>query len=66
MKAKIVTMPSCPKCESLRAMCPDTTAVDVDMPTLLAFAKQIDVRAMPFLVISGEPDELAKIVKEVQ
>ena len=63
MIVKIISMPSCPKCQSLRDMCQDTTAIDVDMPTLLAFAKQVDVRSMPFLVVAGEPAELAKIVE---
>ena len=66
MEAKIVTMTGCHKCRTLKDLCPDTQCVEgIDESVLLAFARAANLRSLPFLVISGEPDELAKIIKSM-
>lgn len=63
MIAKIATMPGCSKCQMLKDMCPDTEAVELDQATLLAFARAVGIQSMPFVVLIGEPHELAKVIK---
>lgn len=63
MIAKIATMSGCSKCQMLKDMCPDTEAVELDQATLLAFARAVGIQSMPFVVLIGEPHELAKVIK---
>ena len=63
MIAKIITMPGCTKCRMLKDMCPDTEAVELDQATLLSFARAAGIQSMPFVVLIGEPQELAKVIK---
>lgn len=63
MVAKIITMQGCSKCRMLKDMCPDTEAVEVDQAALLAFAREAGIASMPFVVVLGEPHELANVLK---
>lgn len=63
MEIKIVTIPDCSKCKMLKAENPETPTVEVNLPSLLVFAQQTGIKSMPFLIVTGEPTELSKIIK---
>lgn len=67
MKHIIVGMENCPKCKMLKEQNPDSVYIDFkgdDMLTLLAFARIVDVKSMPFVISVGETNELSKVVKQ--
>lgn len=67
MKHIIVGMENCPKCKMLKEQNPDAVYIDFkgdDMLTLLAFARIVDVKSMPFVISVGETNELSKVVKQ--
>ena len=66
MTPKIITMPGCSKCRMLKDMCPDVEAIELDQATLLAFARTVGIQSMPFVVLVGEPHELAQAIKNDQ
>lgn len=63
MITKIITMPGCTKCRMLKDICPDTEAIELDQAALLSFARAAGIQSMPFVVLVGEPQELAKVIK---
>ena len=64
MKNIVISMNNCQKCESLKAMCPDAEFIKVDPAEILQFARLVGIQSMPFVVVQGEPSELAKILGE--
>lgn len=63
MKQIIVSMENCQKCETLKAIVPDAECVVVQPAEILQFAKLVGIQSMPFVVITGEPHELANKIK---
>ena len=66
MKQIIVGMENCPKCKMLKEQNPEAVYIDFkgdDMLTLLAFARIIDIKSMPFIITVGEANELNKVLK---
>lgn len=66
MQAKIITMPMCSKCRSLKDACPDTECIELDQAEILEFARKVGIRSMPFVILIGEPGELTQVVKGIQ
>ena len=64
MKNIVISMNNCQKCESLKAVCPDAEFIKVDPAEILQFARLVGIQSMPFVVSTGEPHELAKIIGE--
>lgn len=67
MKKYIISMPQCQKCKMLKAQNPDIEVVefDVNLNDLVNFARGVGIKSMPFIVITGEPEELdAELKKE--
>ena len=64
MKATIISIANCHKCNTLKTLCPDTDAVTMQPAELLPFARAVGLREMPFVVISGDVEELSKLLKE--
>ncbi|MFQ6703558.1 MAG: hypothetical protein ACLRFP_00540 [Alphaproteobacteria bacterium] len=62
MRKIIVSMENCQKCEMLKAQCPDAEVVKADPSELLQFARLVGIQSMPFLVVTGEPQELGTIL----
>lgn len=56
-------MENCQKCEMLKAQCPDAEVVKAEPSELLQFARLVGIQSMPFLVVTGEPQEIATILK---
>lgn len=63
MKKTIISIENCQKCAMLKAMAPDTESVVLQPDELLQFARAVGIKGMPFVVITGEPQELANELK---
>lgn len=63
MRKIIISMENCQKCEMLKAQCPDAEVVKADPSELLQFARLVGIQNMPFVVVTGEPQELAEMLK---
>ncbi len=64
MRKIICGIPECSKCKMLKMSCPDTELVELDPLDLLNFAKAVGIKSVPFIVITGEPDELSGVLKQ--
>lgn len=63
MKATIVGIPGCSKCKMLSTQFPDVNYVVPDQNVLLAFARAIGVQSLPIVVLTGDQDELASVLR---
>lgn len=63
MKKIIISMENCQKCAMLKQMAPDVDAVVVKPSEILQFAQLVGIKSMPFVVLTGEPHELADAIK---
>ena len=63
MRKIIVSMENCQRCEMLKAQCPDAEVVKAEPSELLQFARLVGIQSMPFLVVTGELNELAEVLK---
>lgn len=64
MQKIIVSMPGCSKCTMLKNQCPTTASHDVPQDVLMAFARAVGIKSMPFVVTIGDPQELEHDIKE--
>lgn len=63
MRKIILSQQGCSKCKSLSAQCPDADVVILEPKELLSFARLLNIQSLPIVVLTGEPDELAKVLK---
>lgn len=63
MRKIIISIENCQKCEMLKAQCPDAEVVKAEPSELLQFARLVGIQDMPFLVVTGETNDLAKVLK---
>lgn len=56
-------MNNCQKCEMLKAQCPDAEVVEMPADKLLMLARELDIKSLPILLLTGEPQELAGVLK---
>lgn len=63
MRKIILSMPGCSRCKSLAAQCPDAEVVEMKQELLLALARELDIRSLPIVVLTGEPQELVEKLK---
>lgn len=63
MRKIIISMENCSKCKTLAEQCPGAEVVKADPSELLQFARLVGIQSMPFVVCTGEPQELAEILK---
>lgn len=64
MRKIIISQPGCSRCKMLHEQVPDTEVVEIKQELLLALARELDIRSLPIVVLTGEPQELANILKE--
>jgi len=64
MRKIILSQPGCSKCKSLSALCPDAEVVELPMESLLSFARQLNIKSLPIVVMTGELEELAQKIKD--
>ena len=55
----IASKDGCSKCNMLKTMVPDAKVYELDPKDIVAFARLCGVSSIPFVVTTGEPDELA-------
>lgn len=63
MKKIIISIENCSKCNTLKTLAPDVDSVTLEPSTILQFARAVGIQSMPFVVVIGEPQELAKDLK---
>lgn len=63
MRKIILSQSGCSKCKSLATQCPDAEVIELPMNTLLAFARELNIKTLPIVVLTGEPQELAEVLK---
>lgn len=63
MRKIIISMNNCQKCEMLKAQCPDAEVVKAEPSELLQFARMVGIQSMPFVVCTGELNELEGVLK---
>lgn len=63
MRKIIISIPNCAKCKMLMAQCPDAEHIELQPAELLQFARATGIQSMPFVVVTGEPQELAEMLK---
>lgn len=63
MRKIILSMENCQRCETLKAQCPDAEVIKAQPSELLQFARLVGIQSMPFVVCTGEPQELAEMLK---
>lgn len=63
MRKVIISIDGCKKCEMLKAQCPDAEVVKAEPSELLQFARLVGIQSMPFVVVTGEHNELVGVLK---
>ena len=63
MRKIIISIPNCQKCKMLMAQCPDAEHIELQPAELLQFARATGIQSIPFVVVIGEPHELAEALK---
>ena len=63
MRKIILSQSGCTKCKSLASQCPDAEVIELPMNTLLAFARELNIKTLPIVVLTGEPEELVEVLK---
>ena len=63
MRKIIISMENCQRCEMLKAQCPDAEVVKAEPSELLQFARLVGIQNMPFVVVTGETNELTEVLK---
>ena len=63
MRKIILTQPGCVKCKSLAARCQYAEVVELAPDKLLMLARELNIQSLPIVILTGEPDELAEVLK---
>ena len=66
MRKIIIGMENCPKCKMLKEQNPNAEYIEIkdnDIVNLLVFARIVDIKSMPFVVVVGEMNELDGVLK---
>lgn len=62
MRKIIIGMQGCSKCKMLKDSSPDAEYTEVQPAEILALARTLDIKSMPFVVIVGDTNELQKVL----
>lgn len=63
MEKIILSMPGCNRCKMLATMCPEAKVVELDQETLMAIARATNIKMLPMVLLAGEIENLAKVLK---
>lgn len=63
MRKIILSQEGCSKCKSLAAQCPDAEVVELAPDKLLMLARELNIQSLPIVVLAGDPQELAEVLK---
>ena len=64
MRKVIIGMEGCQKCKMLKQACPDVELVELSPLDILNFARAVDIKSIPFIVVIGDQDELQKVLEQ--
>lgn len=64
MRKIIIGIPGCGKCKMLKELCPQAEYIEVKPQDILFAARELKLTSMPFAVITGDVEELAKQLKD--
>lgn len=62
MRKVIVGIPGCSKCKRLKDSNPDAEYIETKPETILPLARELKFSEMPFIVCTGNPEELSEIL----
>ena len=48
----------------LKQACPDVELVEVSPLDILNFARTVDIKGLPFIVVTGDQDELQNVLEQ--
>lgn len=60
MKKIIVGTQDCMQCKMLSMACPDVEKIEMSQDDILILARQLQIKSLPFVVVTGPIDELQK------
>lgn len=63
-KIVIASKQGCVKCMALENMAPDAKIYKMEPEDIVAFARHCGISSIPFVVVTGEPEELANLLKQ--
>lgn len=63
MRKIILSQEGCTRCKALSSLCPDAEVVELPVDKLLMLARELDIKSLPIVILTGEPQELAEILK---
>lgn len=64
MRTVIVGIPGCSKCKRLKELNPDAEYVEANPQAIVPLARELKFAEMPFVVITGDVEELDKQLKD--
>lgn len=62
MRKIIVGIDNCPRCKMLKELCPQAEYIEVKPQDILLAARELKLTSMPFVVMTGEVDELKEVL----
>lgn len=63
MRKIILSQTGCSKCKTVASQCPDAEVVELPADKLLMLARELNIQSLPIIVLTGEPQELAEVLK---
>ena len=63
MRKIILSQPGCMKCKMLATRVPDTEVIELPISTLLELARELNIKSLPIVVLSGDVTELSERLK---
>lgn len=60
MRKIIISQNGCTRCKALSSLCPEAEVVEMPVDKLLMLARELDIKSLPIVILTGEPHELAK------
>lgn len=63
MRKIILSQAGCTKCKALSSLCPDAEVIEMPVDKLLMLARELGIKSLPIVVLTGEPHELAEVLK---
>lgn len=63
MRKIILSQPGCSRCKSLAAQVPDAEVVELAPDKLLMLARELNIQSLPIVLLIGDVEDLAGVLK---
>lgn len=63
MRKIILSQAGCTKCKSLSSLYPEAEVVELPVDKLLMLARELNIKSLPIVVLTGETQDLLKILQ---